>query len=129
MHAPIVKAEGRVTLISDNTKATVKLTTFPNEPLARVAVGRLRQNGIGSIVRSMGAGPGGWGTAATLPHAMYVLEADEMEARQTLDLPTVEIEERDDSSKTRRWSRSVLMGVALLVAICLVSGYTAMVIQ
>ena len=117
-------------MAQSNTKATVRLTTFPNEPLARLASGRLRQEGIGSMVRPLGAGPGGWGTAATLPHALYVQAADEMGARQVLDLPPSEIAEREDSSKSRRWGPSLPMGLALLAAAAgLIYGCTALAFQ
>ncbi len=73
----------------------VRVTVFENEPLALLAQQRLSQEGILCVVRSLGAGPGGWGVATNLPHAIYVKATDEMRARQILDLTPREIAERE----------------------------------
>jgi hypothetical protein len=73
----------------------VRLTVFENEPLALMAEQRLRHERIRCVVRSLGAGPGGWGAATNLPHALYVMADDEMRARQVLDLPPAEVAERE----------------------------------
>ena len=103
-------------------KATVKLTVVPNEPLARLAEQRLGQEGIRCMVRSLGVGPGGWGTAMELPHALYVKASDEMMARQVLDLSPQEIAEREDPPLPSRrsmpgFSLTVLLVVAAAVLI------------
>lgn len=76
----------------------VKLTVFDNEPLAYLAQQRLQEEAIPCMVRPLGAGPGGWGVATNLPHAIYVRAADEMKAREVLDLPPSEIAEREGRS-------------------------------
>ena len=73
----------------------VKLTVFQNEALARLAEQRLGQERILCVVRSLGAGPGGWGVATNLPHALYVLAEEEMLAREVLNIPPAEIAERE----------------------------------
>jgi len=73
----------------------IKLIVFDNEPLAYLAQQRLQEEAIPCMVRSLGAGPGGWGVATNLPHAIYVHAVDEMKAREVLDLPPAEIAERE----------------------------------
>jgi hypothetical protein len=68
-------------------KGLVELAHFDGEPLARLAESRLREAGIDSVVRPMGAGPGGWGQAAAMPYGMWVRPADEAAARDVLELP------------------------------------------
>ena len=104
--------------------ATVKLTVMEGEPLARLAEQRLRHEGIGCYVRSLGGGPGGWGNAAGLPHGLYVKASDEMQARQILGLLPLEIEERDDRQGPnpevgKRSTTSILL--TLSTAVILVS--------
>ena len=72
----------------------VHLTTFNNEPLARLAEQRLRQEGIPCLVRSLQGGPGLWGSAYNLPHGLYVFQSQAMRARELLDLPPLEMLER-----------------------------------
>ena len=77
----------------------VRLTVFGNEALARLAEQRLSQERIPCVVRSLGAGPGGWGVATNLPHALYVLAEEEMLARQLLDIAPAEIAERGNPAR------------------------------
>ena len=108
------------------TNTTIKLTVMASEPLARLAEQRLHHEGIRCMVRTLGAGPGGWGTAANLPYGLYVKEADEMRARQVLELSPMEIVEReteDDAAISSRSSLPLLLGAALaLIVIALVMG-------
>ena len=67
----------------------VRLTGFDNEPMARLAEQRLWQSGIPCITRSMRGGPGLWGSAYNLPHDIYVYEADQVDARELLELPEI----------------------------------------
>ncbi len=76
----------------------IKLTVYDNEPLARLAQQRLQQEDVPCVVRSLGVGPGGWGVATYLPHGLYVGAADEMKARDILELPPDETTERDETS-------------------------------
>lgn len=106
--------------------STIQLTVMASEPLARLAEQRLQHEGIRCMVRALGAGLGGWGTAANLPYGLYVKEADEMRARQVLDLAPREIVEReteDDAPVSSRSSLPLLLGAsAALIVIGLVLG-------
>ncbi|MDP6549169.1 MAG: hypothetical protein QF659_03735 [Dehalococcoidia bacterium] len=73
----------------------VSLTVFDNEPMARLAEQRLQQAGIRCIIRSLRGGPGVWGSAYNLPHDVCVYEADQLQAREVLDLGPQEMGERD----------------------------------
>ena len=64
----------------------VQLTVFDNEPEARMAEQRLFQEGIPCVTKSLGGGPGLWGTAYNLPHGVYVHEEDATQARELLGL-------------------------------------------
>lgn len=79
------------------TQNQVKLAILGSEPLARLTEQRLRQENIPCVVRSLGVGPGGWGPAANIPHAIYVRASDEMNAREVLELIPAELSEKDDS--------------------------------
>ena len=72
----------------------VRLTTFENEPLARLAEQRLRDQGIPCLSRSLGGGPGLWGSAFNIPHEVLVYGSDVTKARDLLELPPLEIAER-----------------------------------
>ena len=67
------------------------------------------------MVRSLGAGPGGWGAATSLPHAIYVKGNDEMRARQVLDLEPAEIAERDGRVKQQPYRFSIFIVFMLIV--------------
>ena len=73
---------------------TVTLEVFQSEPLARMAANRLEAEGIRCMVRAVGVGPGGWGLAANVPHALDTWEEDAVRAREVLNLMPAEIEER-----------------------------------
>jgi hypothetical protein len=99
----------------------VSLTTFDNEPLARLAEQRLRQAGIRCVVRSLNAGPGLWGSAYYQPHGIYVFESDEMWAREVLDLIPREVAERERAaSGPGRQPRAWLIGLIIAIIIALI---------
>src|ERR671915_244839 len=100
----------------------VSLTIFDNEPLARLAEQRLRQEGIPCLVRSLSGGPGVWGSAYKLPPAIYVYESDEMRAREVLDLVPLEVVEREraasgPSRQPRAWLLVVIIAILLALII------------
>lgn len=98
------------------------MTVFDNEPLARLAEQRLRQEGIPCLVRSLQGGPGLWGSAYNLPHAIYVYQSDEMRAREVLDLVPLEVVEREraasgPSRQPRVWLIVLIIGIVLALII------------
>jgi hypothetical protein len=107
-----------------NRQQQVQLTTFNNEPLARLAEQRLRQEGIPCLIRSLQGGPGLWGSAYNLPHALYVFESDEMRAREVLDLPPQEVLERGEKTTThaRGPSMLVFLVVAAVLLVLIIAG-------
>ena len=103
---------------------TVTLEVFQSEPLARMAASRLEAEGIRCMVRSLGAGPGLWGLAANVPHALDTWEEDAVQAREVLNLMPAEIEERTREPLGGGTSLPKLIFLVLLV---LVAG--ALVVQ
>ena len=101
---------------------TVTLEVFQSEPLARMAASRLETEGIQCMVRSVGAGPGLWGLAANVPHALDTWEGDAEAARDILNLMPAEIEERTREPLDGGTSlpRLLLLFVLAIVAIALV---------
>ena len=108
----------------------IVLTVFNNEPLAHLAQQRLQQAGIPCLIRSRYGGPGLWGSAYNLPHALYVYDSDEAQARETLALPGTgqasewETESRTDSAGPEPDSGSPrsslgLRGIALWLLVIL----------
>lgn len=97
-----------------NSKIQVRLTVCDNEPLARLAEQRLQQEHIACVVSSLGPGPGGWGVATFLPHAIYVKATDEMHARQVLGVTPAEIEEREPTPAPPHRRRSIPVVVVLI---------------
>ncbi len=77
----------------------VQLTVFDNEPEARMAEQRLFQEGIPCVTKSLGGGPGLWGTAYNLPHGVYVYEEDATQARELLGLDADGLTPGDGSSQ------------------------------
>jgi len=109
----------------------MRLTVFENEPLARLAEQRLRQANIPCVVRSLGAGPGAWGVASNLPYAIYVKAADEMRARQVLDLAPAEIAERERTWAAQPAHRPpvVIIVMLIIVAAALLFGILELTIE
>ena len=102
----------------------VRLDVYQGEPLARLAVQRLRDQGIPCMVQPLGVGPGGWGMAANLPYAVYVLADDEARARELLELPEEEGRDPDDQAQVQRrgWSAGVMVILLLVAVAVLVSA-------
>jgi hypothetical protein len=59
----------------------VYLATVPNEPMASFWTEVLDEAGIRTLVKPVGAGIGGWASAATLEHELHVLRSRLGEAR------------------------------------------------
>ena len=70
----------------ETERRQVSLRVFNNEPTARMAEQRLRAEGIPCLIRPLRGGPGLWGTAYNLPHDLLVYEADEVRAREGLQV-------------------------------------------
>ena len=70
---------------SPRNQKIVRITTAPNEPLARLTQQVLEGEGIGVLLKPIGPGYGGWGNANNLMHDVYVLEGDAERAREILD--------------------------------------------
>ncbi len=96
----------------------IQLTVFNNEPEARMAEQRLFQEGIPCITKSLGGGPGLWGTAYNLPHGVYVYEEDATQARELLGLDAEGVALGDDSARGPEL-RTSWGWVALVIAIAL----------
>ena len=105
-----------------NDDKTVTLEVFQSEPLARMAAHRLEAEGIRCMVRAVGVGPGGWGLAANVPHALDTWEEDAVAAREILNMMPAEIEERtrEPIGGDMSLPRLLFLGVLALVAIALV---------
>ncbi|MSQ07414.1 MAG: hypothetical protein EXR54_06645 [Dehalococcoidia bacterium] len=99
----------------------VRLTVLGNETAARMAEQQLLAEGIPSYSRSLQGGPGLWGSAFNLPHALYVRPADAMRAREVLTLLPLEVLEREGvpAPPRRRW-RWWLVVLGLLIAALLI---------
>lgn len=102
----------------------MRLTNFDNEPLARLAEQRLSQEGIPCLIRSLQGGPGLWGSAYNMPHALYVFQSDEMRAREVLDLGPQEMLEREgnDTTPARGPSMLVFLVVAAVLLVLIIAG-------
>jgi hypothetical protein len=78
------------------------VTTYNNEPLARLAAQQLQGAHIDCVVQPIGAGPGGWGLAVDIPYALFVHPADKKRTRMLLNLPSHEVSEQNmQVSRTR----------------------------
>lgn len=84
----------------DNRRKQVRLTTFNNEPMARLAEQRLWQSDIPCLIRSLRGGPGMWGSSYNLPHDLYVFETDRDKAREVLELEHADL----DQSEFETWA-------------------------
>ena len=96
----------------------VQLTVFDNEPEARMAEQRLFQEGIPCVTKSLGGGPGLWGTAYNLPHGVYVYEEDATRARELLGLDAAGVTPGDGSFRGSEL-RTGWGWVALIIVIAL----------
>ena len=96
----------------------VQLTVFDNEPEARMAEQRLFQEGIPCITKSLGGGPGLWGTAYNLPHGVYVYEEHATRARELLGLNADGVTPGDGSSRDSEL-RTPWVWVVLVIVVAL----------
>ena len=106
----------------DSTRVT--LDVFQGEPLARLAAQRLEEEGIPCVVRPLGVGPGGWGMAANLPHAIHVRPSDADRARDVLGMPPIGEDGENEVAQAqgRRWPTGVLVVLVLIAAAVLISA-------
>ena len=102
-------------LLKGGGENQVRLTVFDNEPMARLAEQRLHQAGILCYTRSLGVGPGAWGSAYNLPHALYVHQADATRAREILELAPAGMARRGQAAPAR--GRRTVRGLAAAVII------------
>ena len=107
---------------TENRGNQVPLSMFPNEPLARLAAQRLELAGVPSLVKSLQGGPGLWGSAYNLPHALYVFQSDEARSREILNLGAEEGsvgqgygENSSGSTKILGWPLVLGVAAALLL--------------
>ena len=115
---------------SKRDKRQVRLAVFENEPLARLAEQRLREEDIPSVVRALGGGPGVYGVATHLPHALYIMADDQMRAYQVLDLPPAEMEDRDRTAFHSSNGPSILViGLVIVGAAALLMGIVELLIK
>ena len=107
----------------------VRLTVFDNEPMARLAEQRLRQDGIPCFIRSLGAGLALWGTTYSSSHALYVYQADEARAREVLDLAPREVLEREKRVSGRRPRLTLVLVLMILLIVHLIFGITVLLVS
>ena len=96
-------------MFQEPARKQVNLRVYDNEPTVRMAEQRLQLEGIPCLVRSLGGGPGLWGTAYNLPHDLLVYEGDETRARDILKIVPREEREGEQLSEMRGEQRSQLM--------------------
>ena len=96
-------------MFQEPARKQVSLRVYDNEPTVRMAEQRLQLEGIPCLVRSLGGGPGLWGTAYNLPHDLLVYEGDEARARDILKIVPREEREGEQLSENRGVQRSKLM--------------------
>ena len=101
-----------------SSRKQVQLTVFDNEPEARMAEQRLFQEGIPCVTKSLGGGPGLWGTAYNLPHGVYVYQEDATRARELLGLDADALTSGEGSSRGSEL-RTGWGWVALVIVIAL----------
>ena len=86
-------------MFQEPARKQVSLRVYDNEPTVRMAEQRLQLEGIPCLVRSLGGGPGLWGTAYNLPHDLLVYEGDESRAWDILKI--VPREERKGEQRSQ----------------------------
>lgn len=100
--------------MQERERRLVRLGVWESEPLARLAAARLEEAGIVCTVQSLGVGPGGWGMAANLPHALYVSPLEEEAAHVLLQL-----EKAPQAPEPRAYPASSIAVRAILLVIAL----------
>ena len=103
-------------MFQEPARKQVSLRVYDNEPTVRMAEQRLQLEGIPCLVRSLGGGPGLWGTAYNLPHDLLVYEGDEARARDILKIVPREEREGEQLSEERGVQRSQLMPQWMVIA-------------
>ena len=107
-------------MFQEPARKQVSLRVYDNEPTVRMAEQRLQLEGIPCLVRSLGGGPGLWGTAYNLPHDLLVYEGDEARARDILKIVPREEREGEQLSEMRGEQRSQLMPQWMVTAIIVI---------
>ena len=112
---------------SDQNAKTVTLEVYSSEPLARMAAGKLELEGIRCMVRAVGVGPGGWGVAATVPHALDTWEEEADLAREILDIAPTEDEGRpvNPQAPQSRFPVVVMLVLTIVVAAIVIQAADA----
>ena len=96
-------------MFQEPARKQVSLRVYDNEPTVRMAEQRLQLEGIPCLVRSLGGGPGLWGTAYNLPHDLLVYEGDESRAWDILKIVPREERNGEQLSEMHGEQRSQLM--------------------
>jgi hypothetical protein len=96
-------------MFQEPARKQVNLRVYDNEPTVRMAEQRLQLEGIPCLVRSLGGGPGLWGTAYNLPHDLLVYEGDESRAWDILKIVPREERKGEQLSEMHGEQRSQLM--------------------
>jgi hypothetical protein len=111
----------------DRKDKSVTLEVYSSEPLARMAAGWLDLEGIQCMVRAVGVGPGGWGVAANIPHALDTWESDAVLAREILELMPAEIDELLHSTEppSSRFPVVILAVLAIVAVAIVIQGADA----
>ena len=86
-------------MFQEPARKQVSLRVYDNEPTVRMAEQRLQLEGIPCLVRSLGGGPGLWGTAYNLRHDLLVYEGGESRAWDILKI--VSREERKGEQRSQ----------------------------
>lgn len=60
------------------------LEVYPNEMIAQFWADIVRQEGIRSMVKPQNAGYGAWGRDSFIPHALFVLSENIVQAREII---------------------------------------------
>jgi hypothetical protein len=103
-------------MFQEPARKQVNLRVYDNEPTVRMAEQRLQLEGIPCLVRSLGGGPGLWGTAYNLPHDLLVYEGDEARARDILKIVPREERKGEQLSEMHGEQRSQLMPQRMVTA-------------
>ena len=103
-------------MFQEPARKQVSLRVYDNEPTVRMAEQRLQLEGIPCLVRSLGGGPGLWGTAYTLPQDLLVYEGDESRAWDILKIVPREEREGEQLSEMHGEQRSQLMPQQMVTA-------------
>ena len=116
-------------MFQEPARKQVSLRVYDNEPTARMAEQRLQLEGIPCLVRSLGGGPGLWGTAYNLPHDLLVYEGDESRAWDILKIVPREERKGEQLSEMHGEQLSKLMPQWMVTAtIVAIVAFTALTV-